>query len=497
MAKIINVEKSQYLNSNIEMYASNKVGQYSKYLDKNPLFVTYFHINSAQSRTDVGTGGVNADLGKNSPIRFNQINNLPVYNIPELKPDAEFDENGYDIELELSDLVLLPNTIKPIPGDYLLIVLPSTIEFLFRVNQFSYNTIQSNDFYLFSADLKSVGHNLITKIESQVVQKYETIFENIGTDDKCFILEEDVPKIQSVGSLFQELQESYISNFFDPETGTFVCKNNDVTPMNDYWFYDKYVERFIMDSGIFYIDNEERSIVLSCADLEPPDMNRLYMQTLHYSVLNNKIDYLSSHPYYYQVDIQKPLSPFVLYQLKCKGVNLVLTQKELVYDHSDGLDSGLLMDYFHHELIHVIKGETFENGKNDITQEEPVNPSEPEVDDGVVTDDTVSEINDETDGDEIVDDNASSEIPDNIENETPNEDVVEKDEEEVTDTEYTTEFYLDEIIYRYLTNQSFNIDKSKLIPYMLRVDCYTYMTMPLVIYIIMKYYNSYFEKTEL
>ena len=63
--------------------------------------------------------------------------------------------------------------------------------------------------------------------------------------------------------------------------------------------------------------------------------------------------------------------------------------------------------------------------------------------------------------------------------------------------EYTTDFYLDEIIYRYLTDQMVDIDKEKLIPYMLRVDCYTYMTMPLVMYIVMKYYNSYFEKTEL
>ena len=104
MAKIINVEKSQYLDSNIEIYAGNKVGQYSKYLDKNPLFVTYFHVNSAMSRTDVGTGGINSDLGKSSPIRFNQINNLPVYNIPELKPDADFTENGFDIEMELNDV---------------------------------------------------------------------------------------------------------------------------------------------------------------------------------------------------------------------------------------------------------------------------------------------------------------------------------------------------------------------------------------------------------
>ena len=92
MARIINVEKSKYLNENIQIYESNKVGQYSKFLEKNPLFVTWLHINSAESRSDVGTGGVNADVGPKSPIRFNKINNLPAYNLPELKPDVDYAE---------------------------------------------------------------------------------------------------------------------------------------------------------------------------------------------------------------------------------------------------------------------------------------------------------------------------------------------------------------------------------------------------------------------
>jgi len=456
MAKIINVEKSQYLNSNIEIYAGNKVGQYSKYLDKNPLFVTYFHVNTVMSRTDVGTGGINADLGKSSPIRFNQINNLPVYNIPELKPDAEFDENGYDINMEINDATLLPNTIKPRPGDYVLITLPNTIEFLFRVNSFSYNTIQSNDFYLFSADLKHTGHNLIDKIKGQVVQEYETIFENIGTDDKCFVLSKDIPKIQNIAKLFLELRDLYKSNFFDQQTGTFVCKNNDVTP-EDCWLYDKFVEKFIMDSGLYYTDNDERSTILNCADLETPDMPALYMQSLHYAVLNRSIDYLSSYPYYYQIGIHKVLSPFEIYHIDCKGVNLVFAKNELVRNHSDGLDSGLLMEYFHHDLIHAVKGEPY-NAKIEAISEEEIL--------AILEDEWVPGMGEEDD---------DLELPEN----------------------YESNFYLNEVIYNFLTHKVIKINRKKLMSFMLDVNCYTYMTMPLVMYIIKKYYDSYFKRTEL
>ena len=39
----IDVEKNEYLTDNIERYTSNKVNQYAKFLDKNPIFITYFY----------------------------------------------------------------------------------------------------------------------------------------------------------------------------------------------------------------------------------------------------------------------------------------------------------------------------------------------------------------------------------------------------------------------------------------------------------------------
>ena len=189
MPRMINVEKSQYLTQNIENFTNNKVGQYSKFIDKNPIFVTWLSINRVRTRNDVGTGGVESDVGKTSPIRFNRINGLPTYNIPELKPEPMYEENGFDISLDISDGLLLPNTVVPQVGDYLIIKLPNATELAFRVNEFRYNTIQSNDFYQYSADMKFTGKNLINRFESQIVDEFETIFDNIGTEDKCLITE--------------------------------------------------------------------------------------------------------------------------------------------------------------------------------------------------------------------------------------------------------------------------------------------------------------------
>ena len=469
MAKIINVEKASYTESLIKVFAENRVGQYSKFLDKTPLFVTYLHINENESRNDVGIGAVSSDVGPNSPIRYDQINQLPVYNIPELKPNIDFDtDKGYDIELDLSDIELLPNTVKPKIGDHMIIALPGMIELCFRVNEFQYNTIQSNDFYSTSMDLRFTGKDLLDKFKGQIVDEWETIFENIGTEDKCFIRKKDIPKIKDIGKLIEELLTHYYHNFFDRETGTFVCKNNtENEEMNDAWYYDKYTEKFIMDSQIYYRDNIEESIVLSCADIKQ-DMDRLYMETLYYAVLKKDKSYLASYPYVYQVGIQKRLSPFIIHDINCRGANLLITRNKLQEGHSDALYLNTSKEYFSHHLIDIIK-----NPDHKVNQ---------------------SELNDGSysvnlyDGE---DKKIYEEFKDN-----PKAGTEECPVYYVPKIKTNVFTYLEKIIYQYMIGDLKDIQRELLIPYTLRVDNYNYRMMPMIIYIIMEYYGSYFKSKQ-
>ena len=56
--------------------------------------------------------------------------------------------------------------------------------------------------------------------------------------------------------------------------------------------------------------------------------------------------------------------------------------------------------------------------------------------------------------------------------------------------------YLEDIIYNYLTNHELNIDRKKIIKFALQVNNYNYRVFPLVMYIILEYYNSYFKKED-
>lgn len=331
MGKILNVEHVGYIDNAINIYSKNKIGQYSKFLNSNPTFVTYYHRNMVQSRQDVGTGAIESELGPRSPIRFNKILNFPIYNVPQLNPQNVYDETGYDIELEINDAVILPNTIKPCEGDYFIIKLPGTKEYLFRVNNFEYNTIQSNDFYRISADAKDIGNDLEGKrMQGQVVEVFLTVFDNIGTEDRCFLRQTDVDYINSLADLYKKLRDFYTNAFYIRDLNSFTFQTGKFSETaRPIWRYDAYLEKFINDSNIYYEENSERALVLSPADSLPDDFKFQYDFTLYNAVLQRSTEFLRSYCYITTHVITMPTSIYNIMKYFGESVRLFNYKKPI------------------------------------------------------------------------------------------------------------------------------------------------------------------------
>lgn len=325
MARIQNVEKAKYIENNIEIFAQNRVGQYSKYLDKNPIFATYYHIAAPLSRTDVGIGGIEHELGPRSPIRFNKILDFPMYNIPELRPDINYDETGYDIDLDLSDIVILPGTIKPLPGDYFIIKLPKSKEYLFRVNEFRYNTIQSNDYYSLSCDIKDIGDDIEERrIRTQIVDEYQTVFDNIGTEDRCFVKTADISRLNSIVDLYMKLREYYMNAFYKRDLNLFTIQIGHDCSGSSSWLYDPYLEKFINSSGIYYDEGSDRALVLSLNSFLPENFQLDYSRSLYDALIRNSLEMLCRYPYAYLTSNGDRFSTFGHYGYHAMVPNLIM-----------------------------------------------------------------------------------------------------------------------------------------------------------------------------
>ena len=360
MAKIISAEKSPFMNKAAEIYSKQKTSQFSKYLQKNPVFVTYYAINQQLSRADTGTGSVKEQIGTSSPIRYNEIKEFPVYNLSDMKPDIQNDETeGLDINMDLSGIVILPNTITPCPDDFLYVKMPGmSYGVLLRVTEFEFNSIQSNDYYtinceLRATDTKSGYSKTYIQLQKQVVEKYSCIFENIGTEDKCLIQDTELAKANSTLELINLLKDSFYDTYYDRDIGTFVYRDFS-SGVNPIYYYDLYLIKFIIDSKIYDDVSGERCVTLSLDDVLPINFGNLYRRSLWYAILQKDVTYLSRYSYYTEGSISKVTSPFKINE--CNTKTIQLTYKDAPIDSGSSLFiTGYISEYFPIELTNNLK----------------------------------------------------------------------------------------------------------------------------------------------
>lgn len=532
MGSLVKVESSAYTKDVIDIYSSNKVGTYSKYLSLTPEFVTYYSVNQVMSRTDVGTGSVTSERGYNSPLRFNKIKNLPCYNLPVLSPDITYDETGMDLELEASDVTLLPDTVKPIVPDHLIYHLPDGLQLLFRVNNFRYNTIQSNEFVLINIELKEMGYDLEEKMEPQVVKTFYTVFENIGTEEKCFIEEEAVETINGLVDLITECSEIYHDTYWDECVGGYVlCSKYDMRRV----IYDAFLTYFINNTDLFP-HRDTTLTTLAYLDYVPPGSEALYKRSLLYAVEHKTNKLLARDLYYYLGIIKSPFSPFSVYHYEAQSVNLQLltgtiSGQDLKSYYDRVLKQAIILGQLEYPIWPPVEEDneeetgdeevTIENPENDLTgeteppgEESGENTGEdggeptPIIPDGEPVEEVVPSISmmklaveGETEESEAV--KPSIIVPaDRIYDEFESAPIKKPTELILTDEDkrqimlYSDEQkYILNMIIQYMCDTTAQVNFDNVIQVLMTKGKFSYFYGPIIIYILRKTYDKYFIKS--
>lgn len=253
------IDHKDFINDNIFKYEKRLESQYTIFLDKNPTFVTYYHINDTNSITDNGFVNVEKVIGSESPLRYQQIDDFPIYGIDQIVLDLSDEEQGLTSNYE-GDAIILPNTIKPKPNDIFTIsYLKNT--FVFMVTQISYDSIKSNNYYRISYYVRSTdGDTDITKLQKQIIGTYKCIFNNIGTDDKCLIKSDEYYKVIELQDIYKEIVKRYITLFYSEKFNSLVLRDDNTL------LYDKYITHFISKNNLLNQVNSYDTIELSNED---------------------------------------------------------------------------------------------------------------------------------------------------------------------------------------------------------------------------------------
>jgi hypothetical protein len=249
------------VNNNIFKYEDKLNSAFTRFLETTPTYVTYYNINTIESTVDLGFSNVDKILGPQSPLKYSEVKNFPIYGMEAIQLDIDEGEEGINGSFDGGELIILPDTITPYPDDFFILEHKGH-QFLFRVTGVNYDTIKSNNFYKITFTIKYVEKEDSVKILDQVTEKFTCLVGNIGTEDRCIIEDGVLELLNRMQYLYEDIVNRYKLFYYHKKYNVILF--NDVS--KGIHIYDRYVNTFIQKHGLFYDKETHRTVYLNNED---------------------------------------------------------------------------------------------------------------------------------------------------------------------------------------------------------------------------------------
>lgn len=348
------MDVQQFKANQYEKYQERRTSQYLRFLDKNVDFVTYYSINKALSTTELGNFNIDSYIGKDSPVRYNKINNLPVYGIAEIRTPNEYeDELGGFTANHSDELVMLPEIIEPCEGDCFIINIYNENKF-FVVTQVTQIVLKSRPHYVLTYEIGMPDY--LPQLNRQVTDEFNAIFDNIGTQDKVVISHNEYTLMENYKDIYCQLMNYYIDTYFKRKITMFKI---DITifPTPDILSYvDKFLQKFMEKNRIIVMDELTKgALLLDYNALYDDDDYLEYMKSIYWAIENKNMNNIEKCKY---IILDELYSPFSLitgetsktfyvsqyFSMTPGGDNCV---KAIAYDNSEIIERYLEKDASH------------------------------------------------------------------------------------------------------------------------------------------------------
>lgn len=256
------IDEKKLINSNVFMFEDRIRSQFSRFLDKSPTYVTYYHINNIESIADNGFQNIERLLGDDSPVKFNKIADFPVYGLDQVILNLSDEAQGPDSSYE-GEGIILPDTIKPTPYD-LFVISYMNQNYIFKVSGINYDTIMSNNFYKITFSISSLDEQHKESLEKQISDDFTCIIDNIGTEEKVLIKTESVDLLATLEEVYTNIADSYKLIFFNRLFNSFLQGE-----IIDTATYDNMLTMFINKHELFNELHSFETVMLTIEDEYP------------------------------------------------------------------------------------------------------------------------------------------------------------------------------------------------------------------------------------
>ena len=253
MGKFVNTEHRDNIDGLVTGLKEIMNNPYYKWNDKTGTAVVYFNQNKEASTLDQASKLYYADIGINSPIKYNMIEDFMLYGIEQISITMDNGDFGPEASEISGEAIVLPNTIIPYPGDYFHIIYTEE-KLLFRVIDATPDTLENgSNIYKIQYKLESTQLENVIETEN-IADKYNMVVNNLGTGFNPIIRHESYNMIKALDQVLFDLRNYYKSVFYKSRVQTFVFLHNNQR------FYDPYMIEFLRENKL--LEGDENYIYL-------------------------------------------------------------------------------------------------------------------------------------------------------------------------------------------------------------------------------------------
>lgn len=239
-------DKAEFVNQNSRIAMSRLQTPNNAFVGTNPpTMVTYYHINTNASTRDTGLQNVELIDGETSGNRFNVIKDVPLYGIPMMEMNVDEDESGFDTNFD-GNFILPPHIFHPLPDDFFVID-HLNMPAVFRVTQVNYDTPNHVGFFRCDFELWTINEQELNDIKKAVVGHYTCLFDNIGTQSKSVVADDEFIILEKINCLRKQLRDDYLPKFLDKEYNALMFMRTSY----DHYLYDPMLNSFCNREKIF------------------------------------------------------------------------------------------------------------------------------------------------------------------------------------------------------------------------------------------------------
>lgn len=308
MAPLVYDEKA-LVDGQIYKYDKFLHSRINKYTGDGRTLATYFNINDSKTTTSLGMDTEYQILGPESPLRYNQIEDMILLAFSPLAPEDGQASSSTVRDYSLAgEAFIIPGTIMPREND-MFIVNHLNMNHLFRVTKVVQDGLNTDGSYRIEYKLFSTNPDDIAQLYKQIAGEYKLDLQTIGGDDLTPIIGKTDYELRSrLLRMLDDMVENYTARFYDARHNCFMCH------LNGSSLFDVCGNLFMANQGILIRDNGTMNIVLNKNKIVDPRMDMLYQKSPYKWIERDApLRYLETFKYHIVKAWNYPDSSFAMY----------------------------------------------------------------------------------------------------------------------------------------------------------------------------------------